>query len=144
MQVSFNDSDGQKVRFMINDQSDKPTLDYCVGNEIKLRGLTSLIEKDGTIEVVGCVNVDEEEQKMEPVKVTPASNEDMKRVLALAAKIGLVSRPAVVQEIVEDVLFMCGLISTTGTPMTRAGHCCGRKSATAAGVKYSGSFSGPC
>ena len=45
-----DDISGQDVKFVINDTSG---LDYYVGGKIKLRGLQSLVEKDGTIEIQG-------------------------------------------------------------------------------------------
>lgn len=88
MQVSFQSTDGQEVKFMINDKTDEPLLDYYVANQIQLSGLKSLVEKDGTIEIASA-NVSKEEEMMESVTLTPKSAKDVKRVLALARKIGL-------------------------------------------------------
>ena len=89
---------------MIDDQSDEPKLDYYVDDEIKLLGLTSLKEKDGTIEMTGVAAISNEtelEEKSEPVpppmelksvKLTSVSHEDVKRVLALARKVALAPR----------------------------------------------------
>lgn len=85
---------------MINDESGKRTLDYYIANQIKLRSLTSLVEVDGIIEIAAEASegsggwslfssAKEEEKKEEPVKVMPASPADVKRVLTIAKKVGL-------------------------------------------------------
>merc|ERR1711998_826394 len=95
-EVSFKtkkigDKDEQKlIRFTFNDQSGKPTLDYYVADEIQLRGVTSVVEKDGSIEVAATANDNEGEAKLE--SVTPALPEDVQRVLALARKAGILPR----------------------------------------------------
>ena len=86
MQVSFEDSDGREMKFIMNAKS---TLDYYVANEIKLRGLDSLIEEDGTIDITGS-SVDHEDQQGESLVMTPAAAADLKRILALARRAGLV------------------------------------------------------
>ena len=75
---------------MINDQSGQAKLDYYVDDHIKFPGLTSLTGKDRTIEFAAVSNEDEIEEKTESVKLTSVSHEDVKRVLALARKVGLV------------------------------------------------------
>lgn len=91
MQVSFKENDGQLVKLIINHQSEKPTLDCYVDNHIKLQCLTSLEEKDGMIEITAGSTNEDEEEKMEPVKLTPRSREDVNQILTLAQKVGLVS-----------------------------------------------------
>lgn len=73
---------------MINDQSGQAKLDYYVEDHIKLPGLTSVTGKDRTIEFSAVSNEDEIEEKTESVKLTSVSHEDVKRVLALARKVG--------------------------------------------------------
>ena len=75
-------------------------MDYYVDDESKLLGLTSLKEKDGTIEMTGVAAISNEtelEEKSEPVpppmKLTSVSHEDVKQVLALAEKVGLPRDP---------------------------------------------------
>ena len=77
---------------MINDQSGQVKLDYYVDDHMELPGLTSLTGKDRTIEFSAVSNEDEIEEKTESVKLTSVSHEDVKRVLALARKVGLVPR----------------------------------------------------
>ena len=74
---------------MINDKSDKPTLDYYVTGQIELRRLSSLVETNGEIEIAADSNDGDQAGTMERVKLTPASPGDINRVLALARKVGL-------------------------------------------------------
>ena len=86
--------DEQEVKFIISndDKADKHKLDYYVADEIKLRGIKKLVENDGMIEIAENMN-STEGMTMEPVKLKPASPEDLKQVLGLARKVGLLPGP---------------------------------------------------
>ena len=100
-QVSFEDKSGQQVKFMLNSNDG---LDYFVGNNLKLRDITSVKEKDGKLEAEG-VEV--------PVKYVQV---DEKEELCQRADFGretTFSGPSVWVE--EEVVFACQVHSTKKT-----------------------------